>query len=227
MLDAPTTNTTATLRVLVIGQSPRPEIEEQFALAVPGMRIAVEGALDGMTREEIARDAAPRSDADTLFTVLPSGETTKISKAVVTEKLVGKLGVPGPTLLNCTGAFKGLPERADLVQPSAVLEGLTAALLPKGRLGLLVPVPEQVESLTAKRARPGLEVVAMPLQPLSDEATIEAAGRAMAAHKPDLLVLDCMSYTAADKAILGPIVGCPVLVSIEVAARAAACLLPA
>ncbi len=37
-----------------------------------------------MTREQIATQAAPRSDADTLLTVLPSGETVTISRGVVT-----------------------------------------------------------------------------------------------------------------------------------------------
>jgi hypothetical protein len=37
-----------------------------------------------MTREQIATQAAPRSNADTQFTVLPSGEAVTISKEVVT-----------------------------------------------------------------------------------------------------------------------------------------------
>ena len=47
-------------------------------------RCGLGGALDGMTREQIATQAAPRSDADTQLTVLPSGETVTISEGVVT-----------------------------------------------------------------------------------------------------------------------------------------------
>lgn len=214
------------LRVLVIGQSPRPELEAEIRAAVPGLAYELRGALDGMTREEIARDAAPQSDADTLFTVLPSGESTTISKAVVTERLKAMLDRPGATLLCCTGAFKGLPERADLVKPSDVLNGLAESLLPKGRLGVFVPLPEQVATLGAKRARDGLTVTTLPLRPTSDEATIRAAAKDMAKSEPDLVLLDCMSYTAADKAIIGQELSCPVLLSIAVAARTAANLLP-
>ncbi|MDJ0388818.1 AroM family protein [Roseomonas sp. E05] len=216
----------AVLRVLVIGQAPRRELEEQIALAVPGLRIAMEGALDGMTRQEIARDAAPQGNADTLFTVLPSGETTTISKAVVTARLAEKLQHGGPTLLCCTGSFQGLPQRADLVQPSAVLNALSAALLPRGRLGIFLPLPEQLAPLGAKRAREGLETVLRSLRPLSDEATVDAAAREMAAQKPDLVLLDCMSYTRADKERMARHLDCPILLSIATAARAAACLLP-
>ena len=49
---------------------------------------------------------------------------------------------------------------------------------------------------------------------------------AMAQQKPDLVLLDCISYTRADKAAAVAAMGCPVLLSVAVAARAAACLLP-
>ncbi len=215
-----------TLLVFVIGQSPRPDVEAQIAAAAPGVTVSLEGALDGMSREQIATEAAPRDDADTLFTVLPTGETTTISKAVVTDRLATRLRDGVPALLCCTGAFKGLPQRATIVQPSAVLNGLTASLLPAGILGLFVPLPEQVETLGEMRARPGLLPVAVPLRPLSDAAAIDAAARHMAARKPDLVILDCMSYTRADKARIAAILDCPILLPIAVAARVAASLLP-
>jgi protein AroM len=249
-----------TLHVFVIGQSPRPEVEAEIASAAPGVTVRLQGALDGMSREQIATEAAPRDDADTLFTVLPTGETTTISKAAVTARLVARLrdtapssevastsdvkrplehemlepdgcnlklsGSSVPALLCCTGAFKGLPQRATIVQPSAVLNGLAASLLPAGTLGLFVPLPEQIETLGEMRTRPGLRTVAVPLRPLSDVATIDAAAQHMAAQKPDLVILDCMSYTRTDKARVAAILGCPILLPIAVAARVAASLLP-
>ncbi|WP_270935305.1 AroM family protein [Falsiroseomonas oryzae] len=214
-----------TLRVVTIGQAPRPALEAEIAAAVPGLAVALEGALDGLTRTEIAA-LAPRDDADTLFTPLPSGEGVAISKAAVTERLRARLpAISGPVLLACTGAFKGLPERVDLVQPSAVLNALAGAILPRGRLGLAVPFAEQVATLCAERRRPGLEVAAVALRPGSDDAAREAAARDLAATRPDLVLLDCISYTRADKAAFAAVLGCPVLLSVAVAARAAACLL--
>jgi protein AroM len=216
----------ATLRVLVIGQAPRPDLAAEIAAAVPGLAIEMAGALDGLSRAEI--DAArPRGPGDWLFTVLPSGETVTLSKAVVTERMRALVAAQdGPTMLACTGAFAGLPERPDLVQPASVLNGLAQALLPRGRLGVFVPLPEQVETTTARRRREGLEVVAVPLRPQSDDAARDAAARAMAEQAPDLALLDCISYTRADKARIGAVLRCPVLLSVAVAARAAAGLLP-
>ncbi len=214
------------LRVFVIGQSPRPEVEAEIAAAAPGLAIQLEGALDGMTRGEIAAHAAPHDDADSLFTALPSGELITLSKHAVAQRLADRLAGRGPALLCCTGAFKGLPARADIVQPSSVLNGLSAALLPAGTLGLFVPLPEQVAGLSAERSRPGLRAVAICLRPISSEAAIDEAAALMAETQPDLVIMDCMSYTRADKARVERTLRCPVLLSIAVAARAAASLLP-
>jgi protein AroM len=210
--------------VLVIGQAPRPDLEAEIAAAAPGLPVTLRGALDGLSRAKIAA-LPPRNDADTLFTLLPSGEGVAISKAAVTERLA-RLIPDGPALLACTGAFKGLPERLGLVFPSAVLNALAEALLSHGRLGLCVPLPEQAATLGAAHARPGLEVAAVPLRPGSDDAARDAAGAALAALAPDLVLLDCISYTRADKARIARHVACPILLSVAVAVRAAASLMP-
>jgi protein AroM len=214
------------LDVFVIGQAPRPDLEAEIEAAVPGLPIRVHGALDGLARHEI--DAlAPRSGADTLFTVLPSGETVTISKAAVTERLRTRLAATqGPVLLACTGHFEGLPQRPGLVQPSAVLDALGAALLPRGHLGLFLPLPEQEEAVSHARMRDGLRVTTVALRPHSDDAARRAAALHMAEAQPDLVLLDCMSYTRRDKAVVGAVLACPVLLSVAVAARAAASLLP-
>jgi protein AroM len=46
-----------TLPVFVIGQTPRPDVEAEMLLAAPDVGIRVEGALDGMSRDQIARQA--------------------------------------------------------------------------------------------------------------------------------------------------------------------------
>jgi protein AroM len=214
------------LQVFIIGQAPHGELEAEIAAAVPGLRLSVEGALDGMSHAEITA-LAPRDGADTLFTILPSGEGAAISKAAVTLRLRARLDqASGPTLLACTGAFKGLPERPDLVQPSAVLNAMAEALLPRGRLGVVVPLEAQVPTLMAARSRAGLEVAALPLRPGSDAGARGDAASRMAAMRPDLVLLDCISYTRADKVAFAAALPCPVLLSVAVAARAAASLLP-
>jgi protein AroM len=216
-----------TLRVLVIGQSPRPDLEAEIAAAAPGVPIALQGGLDGWTREQIAA-IPPECDADSLFSILPSGEKVVISKRAVTKRFAELLrDARGPTLIACTGAFHGLPERADLVFPSAVLNGVADSLLRRGRLGIFIPLAEQAETLAKERARPGVEVVSAVLQPGSDDAARRDAAARMAALQPDLAILDCFSYTRADKRAADAALSCPVLLSVAVGARVAASLLPA
>lgn len=214
----------SSLPVFVIGQAPRPAVEAEIRAAAPGLRVALRGALDGLSRPEIAR-LSPRNDADALFTILPDGDEVIISKHVVAERLATMLP-DGLALLCCTGAFTGLPARGTLMQPSAVLNALTRAILPAGRLGLFVPLSEQKETLQASRRREGVAMHAVALRPGSDDAARDRAAAEMADFRPELVVLDCMSYTRADKARIGARLSCPILLSIAVAARVAASLMP-
>ena len=168
------------LRVFVTGQSPQPEIEAQIALAAFDLALRLEGALDGMTREQIATQAAPRSDADTLFTVLPSGETVTISKEVVTARLTTRLDDTGPALLCSTRVFQGLPRRGNIVQPSDLLNAMVDVLLPVGTLGLFVAFPEQEDTLVEERSRPGVRTAATTLRMQSGSSEIDAACLRMA-----------------------------------------------
>jgi protein AroM len=210
--------------VVVIGQSPRPQIAAEIAAVVsPGMTIDLRGALDGMTRAEI--DAIPPMDGyDTLFTLLPNGDSVIISKKEVEKRAGQQLarlrceGV-GVTLLACTGKFPNLAPEGLVVLPSAVLHHTVEAVLPAGRLGVFSPLPEQTALIGKKWQREGVEIVGVTLRPGSDEETVDNAALAMAAQLPDLVVMDCMSYTSANKARVRRSYAGPVILAIAAAAR--------
>ncbi len=195
---------TAHIGVVTIGQSPRPDMMAELRRVVgAGPEIVLRGALDGLTRAEI--DAlVPVDGHDTLFTRLADGSAVIVSKTAVEARaatLVEQFAADGvdATLMFCTGRFPGLAGSPRVVFPSAVLDGLADALLPRGRLGILIPLPEQVGMAADKWGRPGREVVVEPLRPSpGDDGAAEAAGR-LAAHAPDLVVMDCMGYTQATK----------------------------
>src|SRR5262249_24270464 len=210
--------------VVVIGQSPRPTIAAEIAAVLsPGITIDVRGALDGMSRAEI--DAIPPIEgADALFTLLPSGDNVRISKKAVEGRARNQLarfkqeGID-VVMLACTGKFPNLAPEGLVILPSAVLHRLVEAVLPKGRLGVFSPLAEQTALIGRKWRREGVEVVGITLQPGSDDATVDSAARAMADEQPDLVVLDCMSYTSANKARVRQIYSGPVILAIAAAAR--------
>jgi protein AroM len=210
--------------VVVIGQSPRPSVAAEIAAVLsPGISIELRGALDGMSRAEI--EAIPPTDGyDTLFTLLPDGDGIIISKKQVERRASERLaqlrqdGVD-VTMLACTGKFPNLTPEGLVILPSAVLHRLVEAVLPKGRLGVFSPLPEQTALIDRKWQREGIEVVGVTLRPGSDEAAVDSAAQAMAALRPNLVVMDCMGYTSANKARLRLGYSGPVILAIAAAAR--------
>ena len=215
---------TRILGIATIGQAPRDDIAALFAQHAPtGTKVVLRGALDGLSDAEVAT-LAPESGADTLYTRLRGGSDVKISKKAVIARsadVLARLRADGCDALvyACTGDFPPLAGDEGVLFPSRVLNGLSSALLPRGRLGLLIPLAEQAEKLTSKWARPGLEIVAEALAPSAGAEEADAAARRLAARKPDLVAMDCMSYTPATKAWVKPGLGVPALLAITATGR--------
>jgi protein AroM len=211
--------------VVVIGQSPRPDIEAELR-EVLGDRLPIRlvGALDGLSRAEIDR-LRPSGSHDALFTNLPDGSGVVISKAEVTKRAQARLdwlaerGVD-VTLMNCTGVFEGLVPRGHLVFPSAVLTGLVLGLLPRGRLGVFMPIAEQEAAMKDKWSQGEWEVSALALRPRTEGAELDAVAREMTRRRPDLVVLDCMGYGQAMKRRVREVTGLRAVLAISAAARA-------
>ena len=213
-----------TLGIITIGQAPRNDIADLFAAHAPaGTKLVLRGALDGLSDAEV--DAVrPENGADTLYTRLRGGRDVKISKKAVIVRSPGtiaKLRADGcdAIVYACTGNFPPMEGDESVLFPSRVLNGLATALLPRGRLGLLIPLAEQAEKLSTKWARPGLEVVAEALAPSADAREADAAARRLAAKKPDLVAMDCMSYTPLTKEQVKPALGVPALLAITAIGR--------
>jgi protein AroM len=213
-----------TLGIVTVGQAPRDDFASLFAAHAPaGTKVILRGALDGLSDSEV--DALPPdSGADTLYTRLRGGRDVKLSKKAVIERspqALARLREDGCDVLvyACTGDFPPMTGDEGVLFPSRVLNGLATGLLPRGRLGLLVPLAEQIGKLSSKWARPGLEIVAEALAPSAGEGEARAAAGRLAAQKPDLVAMDCMSYTPTTKEwIKGP-VGVPALLAISATGR--------
>ncbi|MBM3643653.1 MAG: AroM family protein [Alphaproteobacteria bacterium] len=208
-----------TLGIVTIGQAPREDIAALFASFAPaGTRVVLRGALDGLDDAAIAA-RPPVDGADTLYTRLRGGRDVKISKRAVIERspaTLAALRADGceAIVYACTGEFPPMSGDAGVLFPSRVLNGLATGLLPRGRLGLLVPLPEQAEKLAAKWARPGVEVSVEALLPSADPDEATRAATRLGATKPDLVAMDCMSYTPATKDAVRAALGLPTLLAI-------------
>lgn len=212
------------LLVLTIGQAPRLDIEAELTDVLPDRPIEMRGALDGLSIDEV-RQLSPISSDDVLHTRLPSGHDVAVSKKAVSDRLSVKIEEAGdrPTLVACTGPFPELTRRPNLLFPSVVLDGLIEAVLPPGsRLGVLVPLPEQVELVTRTRSRPDRPTTVVAVLPGHDPsqatATLTEAG-------VDLVVLDCFGYDRTLLDIVRRLTGRPVLSAVRASAHLAGELL--
>src|SRR5204862_3482709 len=139
------------------------------------------GALDGLSEAEVD-GLKPENGADTLYSRLRGGRDVKISKKAVIERspqAFARLRADGcdAIVYACTGEFPPMDGDEGVLFPSRVLNGLATGLLPRGRLGLLIPLAEQSEKLSSKWARPGVEVFAAALAASADARAVEAAAR--------------------------------------------------
>lgn len=216
------------LGLLVVGQSPRAEVEKEFERLVSGVQLDLRGCLDGLTRAEIDQ-LAPGAGETTLFTRLPDGAGVALSKAAVTKHGMAQLdaleksGADAVVVL-CTGDFPAWADRRVLF-PSLIIRSFVKGVRPKGHLGIFSPLENQLEDARGRWTEAGYQVTARALSPNASLAEAQAAGKKMARATPDLLVLDCISYTAEIKQAVCAAARTPAVLAITAIARNAAELL--
>ena len=210
--------------ILVIGQSPRPKLEEEFRRVIPGdIKIRLAGILDGMTAEERASVAAKPGE-DTLFSQLPDGSDTRLSHAAIAKIAPVKLqalkdGGCETVLFCCTGEFPEIEDRPFLL-PAPILTKTVTAVVRSRHLGVFGPLPEQMGMITDRWRAAGItRLSAVPLAPTASDAEITDAAREMAQIAPDYVVYDCMSYGHALRQKADAIVKRPAIMSVSIVAR--------
>ncbi len=211
---------------LVVGQSPRPEVEAVIReLAGGPVDLDLRGCLDGLSRAEI--DAIPpESDADTLFTRVPPGAGVTIPTRPVVAHGTAKLESLAAagydvTVVMCTGDFPDWTGKYPVLFPSRTLNAMVRGCLAGGRLGVFTPLAEQCAKSAARWREAGYDARVVALSPNAGEAEIRAAAEALRDHRPELLVLDCMSYTRDTKRIVREVLGAPAILAVSSAVRTA------
>lgn len=216
--------------LLVMGQSPRPEINDQFRQLLPDVKIIQRGCLDGLSKSAIAA-LAPRSDEEMLFTRLPDGTGVKLSKAAVIEhgeKQLDALEDAGTalTIVLCTGDFPMWRNRKVLM-PSEVLRYFTKAAHPEGHIAVLSPLPSQTTAAEARWRKLGYQTTNIALSPNTSEQEARDIGSQLAGAKAEIIVFDCASYTQTTKRVVCQAAGKPGILALSSIARTAAELIEA
>jgi protein AroM len=187
------------LGLVTIGQSPRDDVMPQMSPFLPGdVQVRHMGALDGLAHEQILA-LAPGPDDYVLHTRLRDGSSVTIGRERIVSLVQGcidELEEEGanPIVLLCTGEFPELRGRRLLVEPDRLLINVIRGLGVR-RLGVMVPLPSQIDELTEKWDEIDVTVTFAAASPYADEDEVTRAARALRGHELDLVVMDCMGYT--------------------------------
>ncbi|HYM69419.1 MAG TPA: AroM family protein [bacterium] len=208
-----------TVGFVTIGQSPRPDLIDEFDRALANVRLVQAGALDGLSDAEIAQ-FAPREGDAVLVSRLRSGREVRLAHRRVAPRVqaaLSRLAAEGadPLVLLCTGDFPDLVSRGVLVRPNRVFPHVVAAALEgvrvpgrEARLGVAVPDAAQVP-WAESRWRRLAPAVAVAVSPYGEPGRLDAAGRALAGADVSLVVMDCIGYTRAMQRTMARAAGVP------------------
>jgi protein AroM len=221
-----------TVGLITVGQSPRSDVVPDMAAILGGdVGILEAGALDGLTRTEIAT-LAPEGDDEILVTRLADGSSVFVGKTKMIPRVEARIAAledRGVTLnvLLCTGEFPRLAARRPLLEPQQLLLGLLRALTFPGPLGVLTPSERHVSQTIARWRAAGFDAHVAPLSPYEehDPAAVHRAAGVLRAGKVGLVVMDCIGFRRKTRDEIAALTGAPTLLANLLVARVAAELL--
>jgi protein AroM len=212
---------------LTIGQSPRSDvIPELRDVLGPRVGILEKGALDGLSLEEV-KAFSPRPNDYILVTRMRDGTEVKIAEAHVIERMKRCISdfQAEPVeiiILLCTGEFPEIESRKILVRPDRIMLNVVQSLLESGRLGVVVPSPDQIPAMRRRWETSGREVVAEAVSPYTGtHEELKEKAQKIKASDVDLLILDCIGFGRETRTLFREITKKPVLLPVTMIGRIA------
>jgi len=210
------------LGILVLGQTPRPDLESLFGTYLPGVEICIRGGLDNMSGDAI--DAMSQKGGEyPLLTILADGSTREISMNLLVPHLsrcAGELADNGAALalLICAGAFPDIASPIPILYPGRIVPAVVAQLSATRRIGIITPNPGQVASARNHWQNHGFNVEVSVASPKEDGA-LERAARELNQPDLELIVLDCMGFNPQAGRHMQKLTGRPVICPQSLIAR--------
>src|SRR5699024_5499162 len=96
----------------------------------------------------------------------------------------------------CTGDFPSLITKKPILYPDKILNHLVKAVMNEGKIGIIIPLEEQKETLIKKWT--GFEVDAEAATPY-EASDIRGAASKLKERGAELIVLDCIGYSEEHK----------------------------
>ncbi|MGH3094512.1 MAG: AroM family protein [Streptosporangiales bacterium] len=220
-----------TLGLVTIGQAPRDDLTPEILPLMPPCRVVEHGALDGLSADEVAA-LAPGPGEHALTSKLRDGSSAVFGhdqSLPLVEKAVGRAEADGAdvTLIVCSGSFPPLSHQRPLLFTEALAHHATAGLAAGDPVGIVRPLPSQVDDgAAAWESTLGRPVAAATsASPYTDTLEDVAAAAASLADRCAFIVLDCIGYDEQMRALAAQASGRHILLVRTLAARLAGELL--
>lgn len=211
----------AKIGALTIGQSPRPDILSVMGEILVGVEIAQAGALDDLADQEIGI-LAPGPGEYVLVTRLRDGREVVLAREriheLVQRSLDGLAAQVDLVVFLCTGEFPGLRCDRLLIEPAQTLRSFVRAAAGGRRVGVLVPHIDQVASARERWGQIGGPVGVEAVSPHGG-ADFPGAARSLREGRTEVVVMDCMGYTTAQKRLVVAASGLPTILAASAVAR--------
>jgi protein AroM len=211
--------------MITIGQSPRIDIvPEMREVMGPEIEIMEAGALDGLTLEEVKRFYPRRRDY-ILCTRMSDGTEVVVAKRFIlprVQQCIDLLTGRGAEILVfiCTGHFPPFSSKRLFVEAQKILDHFILALHGENeRMGLLIPLSDQIEQARRKYLRLKGEMIIRSASPYASEDEVTQTAKELKKADPHLIVMHCMGYTQAMKKKVMEITGKPTILARSLVAR--------
>jgi protein AroM len=164
----------------------------------PPCPIIEAGALDGLSDTAIT-ELEPRDGEIPLVTKVRDGSEVLVAEqrlVPLMQEAVNRAVRGGATLIVilCGGEFPEITATVPVIFPDRLLPKTIDAVLPKGRIGVIIPHAGQAAMMRAKWSTPERDYVDVAVSPYRPRAEIEASARELTEQGADLVVIDCMGF---------------------------------
>ena len=201
---------------VTIGQSPRTDVTHTIKEMLGSkVKLIEKGALDDLSKEEIAR-LAPTARDYVLVTRTKNGTPVKVARRHVfprVQKCIEELEEMDVDLilLLCTGEFPKIKAKKLLITPDTLISSIVLEILKYGKLGIVVPEKEQIPQLKRKWKSKNVSLVITTANPYDDRKAFEEAANFLAKEYVDLIILDCIGFTPKAKELFRRLTRKPVI----------------
>ncbi|GAA0609456.1 AroM family protein [Paenochrobactrum glaciei] len=210
-----------------VGQSPREDLIEEMMqnLDVPVETLEI-GALDNLSDAEIAAFAV-KDDEASIVTRLADGSNIVLSKSAISERMAKIVAEfrPGEydlVAILSTGLFRDFDSNCPTVNSQRAIESAIISLAAQGStVGIIMPLERQLQEFDI----PALVDYKIVASHARDNDRSQLAAALIDLAETDIIVLNSVAYTEADRAVVARASGKPVILARRIVSSAIRLLL--